>query len=84
MKRDFPNAVSYNRFVEPEQRVFLKLVFLLKLFDSLFDDGTQLVHSIHRSITNFPVNLVAALSAYCFFENKPDALQGYYIEDSQQ
>ena len=32
MKPDFPNAVSYNRFVELEQRVFLKLVFFLKLF----------------------------------------------------
>ncbi len=31
MKRDFPNAVSYNRFVEMEQRVFFKLVFFLKL-----------------------------------------------------
>ena len=38
----------------------------------------------HRSITNFLVNLVAVLGAYCFFENKPDALQGYYIEDSKQ
>ena len=32
MKRDFPNAVSYNRFVELEQRVFFKLVSFLKLF----------------------------------------------------
>ncbi len=105
MKRVFPNAISYNRFVELEQRVFFKLIFLLKLFtfgrctgvsfvdreyifpklfDSLFDDRIQLVHSRHRSITNFPVNLVAVLGAYCFFENKPDALQGYYIEDSKQ
>ena len=32
MKPDFPNAVSYNRFVELEQRVFFKLVFFPKLF----------------------------------------------------
>ena len=32
MKPDFPNAVSYNRSVELEQRVFFKLVFFLKLF----------------------------------------------------
>ncbi len=32
MKRDFPNAVSYNRFVGLKQRVFFKLVFFLKLF----------------------------------------------------
>lgn len=32
MKRDFPNVVSYNIFVELEQRIFFKLVFFLKLF----------------------------------------------------
>ena len=32
MKHDFPKAVSYNRFVELEQRVFFKPVFFLKLF----------------------------------------------------
>ena len=32
MKHDFPDAVSYSRFAEPEQRVFFKLVFFLKLF----------------------------------------------------
>lgn len=48
-----------------------------KLFDSLFADGIQLVHGIKT-------NLVAVLGSYCFFENKPEALQGYYIEDSKQ
>ena len=33
---------------------------------------------------NVIVNLMAVLGAYCFFENKPDALHGYYIEDSKQ
>lgn len=32
MKRDFPDAVSYNRFVELEELIFFKLVFFLKLF----------------------------------------------------
>ena len=52
--------------------------------NDLLKNKAQLVHSRHRSITNFLVNLVAVLGAYCFFENKPDALQGYYIENSKQ
>ncbi len=32
MKRDFPSAISYNRFVEMEQRIFFKFAFFLKLF----------------------------------------------------
>ena len=50
MKGYFPYAVSYNRFVELEHRVFFKFVFFLKLFDSLFDDGIQLVHGIKTNM----------------------------------
>ena len=31
LKRDFPDAVSYNRFVELESRVFFKMMFFLNL-----------------------------------------------------
>ena len=30
------------------------------------------------------MNLISALGAYCFFDNKPKALQGYCIEDTKQ
>ena len=32
---------------------------------------TQLVHSRHRSVHNFLMNLLAAPGAYCFFSTKP-------------
>ena len=31
LRRDFPDAVSYNRFVELESRVFFKMMFFLNL-----------------------------------------------------
>ena len=31
----------------------------------------QIEHSRHRSVANFTVNLIAGLSAYCFFPQKP-------------
>lgn len=31
LKSDFPDAVSYNRFVELESRVFFKMMFFLNL-----------------------------------------------------
>ena len=30
------------------------------------------------------MNLISALGAYCFFDNKPKALHGYCIEDNKQ
>ena len=47
-------------------------------------DGACLVHSRHRSVNNFIMSMIAALAAYCFFDNKPQALQGYCIENTKQ
>ena len=41
-------------------------------------DSTQIVHSRHRSVSNFIMNLISALGAYCFFDNKPKALQDFF------
>ena len=52
-----------------------------------FVDSTitaQIVHSRHKSVSNFIMNLISALGAYCFFDNKSKALQGYCIEHTKQ
>lgn len=40
----------------------------------MLKNTAKLVHSRHRSINNFLMNLVAALAAYYFYDNKPEAL----------
>ena len=50
----------------------------------LLKDKGNLVHSRHRSINNFLMNLIAAICAYCFFDNKPEAIKGYCVEDNKQ
>ncbi len=72
-----------NKLMSFYDKMMLRKRYIIETIN-LFKNKAQIVHSRHRSITNFLVNLVAVLGAYCFFENKPDALQGYYIEDSKQ
>ena len=122
MKSYFPKAVSYNRFVELESRVFFQLMFFLNLgafgrctgitfvdstmipvchnlrryankvfkgiiietINDMLKNTEQIVHTRHRSASNFIMNLISALGAYCFFDNKPKTLQGYCIEDTKQ
>ena len=60
-----------------------KMMLRNETINDLLKNKTQLVHSKHCSITNFLVNLVAVLGTYCFFENKPEALQEYYVENSK-
>ena len=45
LRREFPDAVSYNRFVELESRVFFKLMFFLKLYAFGRCTGTSFVDS---------------------------------------
>ena len=52
--------------------------------NNMLKNTAQIVHSRHRSVSNFIMNLISALGAYCFFDNKPKALQGYCIEDTKQ
>ena len=53
LKSDFPNAVSYNRFVELESRVFFPIMFLLNLRNFGRCTGKTLV----ESTTIIPVHL---------------------------
>ncbi len=42
----------------------------------------QLVHSRHRSVHNFIMNLLAAMGAYCFFATKPGVNFDYDVFES--
>jgi len=33
---------------------------------------------------HFLMSMISSLAAYCFFDNKTQALQGYYIENTNQ
>ncbi len=60
-------------------KMMLRKKHIIETINNLLKNKVPLVHSRHRSITNFPVNLVAVLGVCYFFENKPDALQGYLL-----
>ena len=62
----------------------LRKRFVIECINDMLKNTAKLVHSRHRSINNFLMNLVAALAAYCFYDNKPEALQGYTIEHTRQ
>ena len=51
--------------------------------NELLKNKANLVHSRHRSIHNFIMNRCSALTAYCFFDNKPEELP-VYVEKSKQ
>ena len=65
-------------------KIMLRKGYIIECINHLLKDKGNLVHSRHKSVNNFIMNLIAALGAYCFFDNKPEVIQGYCIEDNKQ
>ena len=73
-----------NKLMPLWDKICLRKRFVIECINDTLKNTEKLVHSRHRSLNNFIMNLVAAMGAYCFYENKPQALAGYEIEASGQ
>jgi len=73
-----------NRLMTLWDKIMLRKRYIIECINQLLKDKANIVHSRHRSVYNFMMNLIAALGAYCFFENKPKPIQGYTIEETKQ
>ena len=73
-----------NRLMPFYDKMMLRKRYIIETINDMLKNTAQIVHSRHRSINNFIMNLISALGAYCFFDNKPKALVGYVIEDTKQ
>ena len=73
-----------NRLMPMWDKIMLRNRCIIETINDMLKNTAQLVHSRHRSVNNFIMSMIAALAAYCFFENKPKALRGYYIENTKQ
>lgn len=63
-----------NRLMSMWDKIMLRKRYVIECINELLKNKANLVHSRHRSVHNFLVNLCSALTAYCFFDNKPEAL----------
>lgn len=68
-----------NKLMSIEEKIMLRKRYIIECIKS----KANLVHLRHRSIHNFIMNICSALTAYCFFDNKPDALP-VHVEKSRQ
>ena len=60
-----------NKLVELWEKLMLRKRSLIETVNDQLQNISQLVHSRHRSINNFMVNLIAGLIAYSLQEKKP-------------
>ena len=72
-----------NKLMLIEEKIMLRKRYIIECINKLLKSKANLVHSRRRSIHNFIMNICSALTAYCFFDNKPDALP-VHVENSRQ
>ena len=94
LKEEFPNLLSYTRFVERMPRVAdrgihivtgirtnmknrlmdeydkirLRKRSIIETINDMLKNVAQIVHTRHRSVSNFIVNLLAGMAAYAFYD----------------
>lgn len=60
-----------NKLVSVEEKLMLRKRSLIETVNDQLKNISQLAHSRHRSVTNFMVNVIAALIAYTWQPKKP-------------
>ena len=72
-----------NRLMPMWDKIMLRKRYVIECINELLKNKANIVHSRHRSVHNFIMNICAALTAYCFFDNKPETLP-VHIENGMQ
>ena len=73
-----------NKLMPLWDKIMLRKRYVIECINDTLKNTETLVHSRHRSINNFIMNLVSALGAYCFYDNKPRALSGFEVVETNQ
>ncbi len=59
-------AKMKNKLMPMWDKIMLRKRYIIECINELLKNKANLVHSRHRSIHNFIMNLCSALTAYCF------------------
>ena len=71
-----------NRLMPIYDKIMLRKRSVIESLNDMLKNVAQLVHTRHRSFHNFIMNLLASLSAYCFFDTKPAVNFDYEVAPS--
>lgn len=71
-----------NCLMSSSDKILLRKRAVIETINDELKNICQIEHSRHRSFTNFVINLLYGLAAYCFFPKKPSI--NLEIESSNQ
>lgn len=63
-------------------KIMLRKRSVIETINDMLKNVAQPVHSRHRNVHDFIMNLLAAMGAYCFFSTKPEVKFDYEVPAS--
>ena len=59
------------RLMDVHDKIMLRKRSIIETINDMLKNVAQIVHTRHRSISNFIVNLLAGMAAYAFYDTRP-------------
>ena len=72
-----------NRLMDVHDKIMLRKRSIIETINDMLKNVAQIVHTRHRSISNFIVNLLAGIAAYAFYDTKPSINMEFEIDVKQ-
>ena len=69
-----------NRLMDVYDKIMLRKRSIIETINDMLKNVAQIVHTRHRSVSNFIVNLLAGMAAYAFYDTKPSINMGFEME----
>ena len=60
-----------NRLMDVYDKIMLRKRSIIETINDMLKNVAQIVHTRHRSVSNFIVNLLAGMTAYAFYDTNP-------------
>ena len=69
-----------NRLMDVYDKIMLRKRSIIETINDMLKNVAQIVHTRHRSVSNFIVNLLAGMAAYAFYDTKPSINMEFEME----
>ena len=69
-----------NRLMDVRDKIMLRKRSIIETINDMLKNVAQIVHTRHRSISNFIVNLLAGMAAYAFYYTKTSINMEFEME----
>ena len=73
-----------NLLMNVHDKIMLRKRSIIETINDMLKNVAHIVHTRHRSVSNFIVNLLAGMAAYAFYDTKPSINMEFEMEEEAE